>query len=91
MHKSKPVMILKAFTSQDMKEFDKFVASPFYNKNDILVKLFGILKKEHPDYEGTGVDREKIYYKLFNSKEFDESKLRYAFSDLSKLLKSISS
>jgi hypothetical protein len=86
MHKSKPVMILKAFTSQDMKEFDKFVASPFYNKNDILVKLFGILKKEHPDYEGTGVDREKIYYKLFNSKEFDESKLRYAFSDLSKLL-----
>lgn len=86
MYKSKPVMILRAFTSQDMKEFDKFVASPYYNKNEVLIKLFGLLKKEYPDFEGAGVDREKIYQKLFNSKDFDESKLRYAFSDLSKLL-----
>ncbi len=86
MYKSKPVMILKAFTGQDMKDFDKFVASPFYNKNEVLIKLFSILKKEYPDFEGPGVDREKIYQKLFNSKDFDESKLRYAFSDLSKLL-----
>jgi len=79
-------MILKAFTGQDMKEFDKFVASPYYNKNEVLVKLFAILKKEYPDFEGAGVDREKVYQKLFNTKDFDESKLRYAFSDLSKLL-----
>lgn len=86
MHKSKPVMILKAFTGQDMKEFDKFVSSPYYNKNDVLVKLFAILKKEHPNFEGPGVDRERVYHKLFNTKDFDESKLRYAISDLSKLL-----
>jgi len=79
-------MILKAFTNQDIKEFEKFISSPYYNKNEILVKLFSILKKEYPSFEGAGVDREKIYHKLFNSKEFDESKIRYAFSDLSKLL-----
>lgn len=86
MYKSKPIQILKAFNSQDLKDFDKFIQSPFFNKNDVLIKLFGILKKEAPDFEGPGVDREKIYTKLFNSKEFEESKLRYAFSDLSKLL-----
>lgn len=79
-------MILKAMTSHDLKEFDKFITSPYYNKNEVLVKLFGLLKKEYPNFDGPGVEREKIYYKLYNTKDFDESKLRYAFSDLSKLL-----
>lgn len=86
MYKSKPVILLKAFTSQDIKDFEKFVNSPFFNRNDVLIKLFSLLKKEYPNFEGPGVDREKIYHKLFNSKNFEESKLRYAFSDLSKLL-----
>lgn len=86
MYKSKPVLLLKAFTSHDMKDFEKFINSPFFNRNDVLTKLFTILKKEYPDFEGPGVEREKVYFKLFNSKDFEESKLRYAFSDLSKLI-----
>jgi len=86
MYKSKPVQLLKSFSSHDMKDFDKFINSPFFNRNEVLIKLFSLLKKEYPDFEGSGVEREKIYFKLFNSKDFEESKLRYAFSDLSKLL-----
>lgn len=86
MYKSKPIVILRAFTPQEIKEFEKFIQSPFFNKNETLTLLYQLLKKEYPDFSGPGVERERLYFKLYQSRDFDESKLRYAFSDLSKLL-----
>lgn len=86
MFKSKPIIILRALSPQELKEFEKFIQSPFFNKNETLTQLFLLLKKEYPEFSGAGVERERLFFKLYQSREFDESKLRYAFSDLSKLL-----
>jgi hypothetical protein len=86
MYKSKPILLLSALSSSDLRSFERFLRSPFFNRNEQLIALFTILKKEHPEMNSPNLDREKLYQKLFNSKDFNESKLRYIFSDLTKLI-----
>jgi hypothetical protein len=86
MHKSKPIQIIKNFSAWEMKELERFLKSPFFNSNEVILKLFGLLKKDHPDFESAWLEKEKLYYKVFDDKEYDESKLRYLFSDLAKLI-----
>ncbi|MBE2245904.1 MAG: hypothetical protein IAE67_01505 [Candidatus Competibacteraceae bacterium] len=86
MYKSKPITLLKSFSSSNLRDFEKFLHSPYYNKNELLIQLFGILRKEHPAYEGKNIEREKIYQRLYKDQPFEEPKLRYLFSDFSKLL-----
>jgi hypothetical protein len=86
MQKSKPIRILQSFDAQEWREFDKFIRSPFFNKNESLITLFTYLKKEQQNLEGPAIDREKVWQKTFGKLAFDEAKLRYAFSDLAKLL-----
>lgn len=86
MYKSKPVLLLKSLSASEIKELEKFIRSPFFNRNELLEKLFLLLKKEYPTFESPAIERTRLYQKLFGSEKFEESKLRYSFSDLSKLI-----
>ncbi len=86
MYKSKPILILKTFTNKELKRLGEYVGSPFFNKNQKVIDLFLLLKKYHPDYEGLGLQRERIFKKLFGRIKYDEQKLRYLMSDLTKLI-----
>lgn len=67
-----------------LKEFEKFVHSHYFNKNETLIHSFLLLRIS--GIFRAGIDRERLFFKLYKSREFDESRLRYALSDLSKLL-----
>jgi hypothetical protein len=86
MQKSKPILLLAAMSSAEVRGLEKFLRSPYFNRSELMLKLFLYLKKEHPDMDSPNLDREKIYAKVFEEKVFNESKLRYAFSDLTKLI-----
>lgn len=86
MYKSKPVLILKTFTNKELKRLGEYISSPFFNKNSKVVDLFNLLKKYHPKFESVGLQREKIFKKLFRQSTFEEQKLRYLMSDLTKLI-----
>jgi len=86
MQKSKPILLLAAMNSAEVRGLEKFLRSPYFNRSDIMLRLFMYLKKEHPAMDGPNLDREKIYTRVFEEKVFNESKLRYAFSDLTKLI-----
>ncbi len=86
MNSTKTISLLKMLRSWDLIDFEKFVSSPFFNKNQNLLKLFSTLKKEHPNYHPDNIKKEKIFKKVFGNQKFDERKLRYLSSDLSKLL-----
>ncbi|MEZ4883784.1 MAG: hypothetical protein R3E32_03520 [Chitinophagales bacterium] len=86
MYKSKPISILKTFTNKELKKLGEYIASPFFNKNQAVIDLFLLLKKYHPDYEGIGLQREKVFRKLFGKSKYEEQKLRYLMSDLTKLM-----
>lgn len=76
MIKSNLINVLKTFTVKELKQFREFVSSPFYNTNENVVILFDILRKYYPDFEGKGLDKKKIFSKIYSDEKYKDSKLR---------------
>jgi hypothetical protein len=78
--------ILKTFSSDDVKDFKKFLASPFFQKGRNLTPYFNTLLKFK---SGFNFDKEKIirlYFGTLGSNEKNASMLRTLNSDLSRAL-----
>ncbi len=86
MHNSKLFHELKTLSIKELKGFEKYLNSPFFNSNDTLKLLFSIIENFHPTYVHKDIERELLFKKLFPKDTFDEKKIRYAVSDLTKLL-----
>ena len=86
LFKSKLLTVLRTLSSKELKYFEEYILSPFFNKNDKVIELFSLVKKFHPEYPEEKVSLENIYPKLFPKEKIDEQKLRYVRTDLSKLL-----
>ncbi len=87
MMNTKLINILKTFSEEEMKLFDKFLASPFHNSGKNCTPLFRQLKKYHPLY-----DTEKIYYevlhgKLYPGKRFNKQVMWNLSSAMEKMTK----
>lgn len=89
MKELKLITVLKTFSKDEIKEFEKFIISPFHNKGRNFKPLFGYLKKLHPDYPPAKLSAEKIFTKLYAGKTFDRVKssltIRVLFSQLTQL------
>ena len=74
MKKNKLLLLLSTFSKKEIEQFTLFLASPYYNSQDIFSRLFSILKPilESPTRELTG---EEIFQKLFPKKPFDAKHL----------------
>ncbi len=87
MNKSKLVILIRSFSSEELKRFNDFLKSPYYNKNDTLVRYFTELKKHYPDFLADKVTKELIYEKLFKGKKYNEQVMRNLTTELNKLCK----
>jgi len=58
------VEMLKTFSKDELKEFDKFVRSPFHNNRNEVTSFWSELKKYHPSFEQKDFTREKLFAKL---------------------------
>ena len=76
---SKTVFYLGALTLSEKKELHHLIASPYFNKNKNLTRLYTVLLKEKQH------DPKKIYEKVCSQK-YEEQKLRYLLSDLNLLI-----
>ncbi|MBN8584396.1 MAG: hypothetical protein J0M37_04815 [Ignavibacteria bacterium] len=85
----KLLTILKTFSKEELKEFEKFIISPFHNKGRNFKPLLGLLKKLYPDFPADKLTSEKIYKKLYPGKIYDRSRssltIRVLFSQLTQL------
>lgn len=86
MLNSSALKILASFSVQDFKDFKDFVSSPFFNKNENIVKLFKYLRKYHPDFRDGNLEKEIIYKRLFGKGEFNDGFMRTLIFSLNKLL-----
>lgn len=86
MFKSKLISTLRTLSNKELKWFEAYIVSPFFNKNEKAIQLFQLIKKYHPEYEEAKVAMEAICPKLFPKEKVDEQKLRYVMTDLTKLL-----
>jgi len=76
LKKSNLLVILSSFTSAEIKEFDDFIQSPFFNKNQSVIKLFSYLKKQYPDFDEGSVFKKTVYKNVFPGTEYNDGFLR---------------
>ena len=87
MNDSKLVNLLKTFSKEEMKEFDKFLRSPYFIRGNnlrtnVLLDFFKILKSHHPSFQSKNLDRQKVYAKLYPGKKYDDGVVRNLVSHL---------
>ena len=86
MKNSKLIKILQAFTSMEIREFRKFIESPFFNKEgSYLIRYFDELKKGYPGFEDTESGKEILFKKLYPGKKYNDVTMRKLGSGILKL------
>lgn len=76
------IKLLRTITSDEWKEYEKFVSSPFFNEGRNYLPLLKVLRKFHPDFNSDEFSKEYVYKKLFPGKDFKDSVLSSMFSRL---------
>ncbi|MCB0728887.1 MAG: hypothetical protein KDD00_15590 [Ignavibacteriae bacterium] len=74
MKDTKLIQILKTFTKEEIKNFEKFVASPYFSHGRDLTPFYKIMKSYYPDFENSKFTAEKIFSKLHPEEKFNKSK-----------------
>ncbi|MBN8584392.1 MAG: hypothetical protein J0M37_04795 [Ignavibacteria bacterium] len=91
MKASKLITILKTFSVEDLKRFEKFIISPYHNPGRNLKPLFKAFTKFHPDYPENKLSDEKILKSLRISSgvynKSSSSQLAVRYSELTRLAK----
>ncbi|MEO8664669.1 MAG: hypothetical protein ABI462_04155 [Ignavibacteria bacterium] len=74
MTDTKLTNLLRALSSDEFRQLEKFIDSPYYNKGRDLMPFFKMLKTFYPDFSSKNLTNEFIYKKLFPGKQFDSLK-----------------
>ncbi len=85
MEKTKLIDVLKTFSKTEIKSFNDFVRSPYFNKETVLIKLADYLLKYHPAYKSPEIEKEKVFSFLYPGKKYNDGLMRNVISDLYKL------
>ena len=77
--------LLSSFNQTDLRRFEAFVASPYFNKNKALVICLKYLKPLAPDFKQEQLNREALFQTVFPKQTYATKKVTYLMSDLHKL------
>ena len=87
MKNNKLINLLAALPKIEIKQFRKYLISPFFNENQSLVQLFDYLVHTHiANANARKLDKKVIWEHLFENKPYKDVKMRRLFSDLNQLL-----
>lgn len=82
MKDSRLIKILKTFSKSEMRSFEKFVLSPFYNTSEATSKLFGLIKNFYPDFNSRDFTKEKLYEGIYGKRKFSNELINKLVSNL---------
>jgi hypothetical protein len=85
MVNSSLLQLLKKFDKQQLKEFNSFVKSPFFNSNKALISLYEYIRKQYPEFEPAKLEKQFINRKIFGKTEFNDGFFRVLMSNLQDL------
>jgi hypothetical protein len=87
IQKTKMAELLQSFSRSELREFEKFLQSPFFTASlkvspNVLIKFFGILKKYYPDF---AVAKENVYSLLYQDRKYNDGAMRVLISTMLRL------
>ena len=80
------IKVLSALDIKELKKFNDWVKSPFFNKNKKVISLYEFILKNAPKYDHEDFSKEKAYDLVFKNKNYNSTKLNNVISDLLQLL-----
>lgn len=86
MQAGKLIQLLKTLNKKEFKEFQLFVGSEFFNKNQNLIRFLDYLSHYQGEFDSDKLEKEVFLKKHYKGEVFEEQKFRYLQSDLTKLL-----
>lgn len=75
----KTINLLRKLSHSELKQFERFLRSPFFNSNKNLIRFYAYLKKFSPDFN---FDHGKAHEFLFPEKKVSPVKIRQLLSEL---------
>lgn len=85
MQSSSLIEILRTFTESDLKRFDDFITSPFFNRKPTVIKLWNVIKKHAPDFNAEVLSRKYVYESIVPGKKYNYGTMKNMLFDLTKL------
>lgn len=82
MQKYLIINILKTFSADEMKDFEKFIKSPYFGCSNYVISFFNAIKKFHPDFNITDFNKEYIFNRLYPGKKYNDTTMRKLSSEL---------
>jgi hypothetical protein len=79
------VGLLKNFSVYEMNRLEKFVISPFFNKNEKAAALLKVLREHHPLFESPQLEKRNVYKRIFKTGSYNDKKMRDVTYELLKL------
>lgn len=76
---------LKLLDKNELKEFDRFVHSPFFNNRSEVSSYFDVIKKYYPDFSHKEFTKENVFAELYPGTAFRDDVIRRLNSNLFKL------
>lgn len=84
MTDTKLITLLKTFNKYELNRLRKYIESPFFNENQLLVDLFDVIDKFLRSSR-TELEQQVVWNKIFEDKKYNDTKFRRLCSDLNKL------
>jgi len=85
MKNSKLITLLRSFSGDEIKDFRKFVNSPYFNNEKTVCTLVNLLVSLHPGFNENKTVKETLFPKLFPGKKYNDALLRNVISRSLKL------
>lgn len=82
MKRSKLIPILKSYSTEETREFDKFLDSPFFGCKKFVLNFYRIVITYYPEFRDDDIAKKKIYKKLYGEKKYNDALVRRIISDL---------
>lgn len=84
MLNSRLVEVLRTFSKEEIKDFERFLESPFFKKQRNLTPLFKLLKTDFPNFNDESLKKENLYKKLYGKEKYNDQIMRTLSSEMLK-------
>jgi len=86
MENSQLINILKSLNKKELREFRKFVRSPYFNNRSEVVRFYDAIKIFYPLFNSKNMNEEIIFSKVYPGKKYSNLLMRKLVSLMIKLL-----
>jgi hypothetical protein len=82
----KLILLLKSFSKQEIKDFEKFLQSSFLNTSgEYILKFFEAIKKYYPQFESEKFTKQNVFVEIYPEEKYNDARMRKLVSETLKL------